>query len=54
MESDRFGLFVDDMPTIVCFYRDALGIEIREEENSRNVYLFCCNSNLLFTISLLK
>ena len=34
-----FGLFVDDMPTMVRFYRDVLGFEITEGENAVNVYL---------------
>jgi len=36
---DGFGLFVDDMPTMVRFYRDVLGFEITEGENAVNVYL---------------
>lgn len=36
---DGFGLFVDDMPTMVRFYRDILGFEIKEEDNASNVYL---------------
>ena len=39
MRLDGFGLFVDDMPTMVRFYRDVLGFEITEEENAGNVYL---------------
>lgn len=39
MYLDGFGLFVDDMPTMVRFYRDVLGFEIREDENTSNVYL---------------
>ncbi len=39
MKLDGFGLFVDDMPTMVRFYRDVLGFEITEEENAVNVYL---------------
>lgn len=39
MRLDGFGLFVDDMPTMVRFYRDVLGFEIKEEENAENVYL---------------
>ena len=39
MRLDGFGLFVEDMPTMVRFYRDVLGFEIMEEENAENVYL---------------
>jgi len=39
MKLDGFGIFVNDMPTMVCFYRDVLGFEIKEEENTSNVYL---------------
>ena len=39
MKLDGFGLFVDDMPTMVRFYRDVLGFEIKEDENTSNVYL---------------
>lgn len=27
------------MPKMVCFYRDVLGFEIKEDENTDNVYL---------------
>lgn len=36
---DGFGLFVKDMPTMVRFYRDVLGFEIKENEDAQNVYL---------------
>lgn len=39
MRLDGFGIFVEDMPTMVRFYRDVLGFAIREEENASNVYL---------------
>ncbi len=39
MHLDGFGLFVKDMPTMVRFYRDVLGFEIKEAENTDNVYL---------------
>ena len=39
MKLDGFGLFVDDMGVMVRFYRDVLGFEIREEENTSNVFL---------------
>ncbi len=39
MYLDGFGLFVDDMPKMIRFYRDVLGFAIREDENTSNVYL---------------
>ena len=39
MRLDGFGVMVDDMPTMVRFYRDVLGFEIKEDENTSNVYL---------------
>ena len=39
MKLDGFGLFVEDMPTMVRFYRDVLGFEITEGEDAENVYL---------------
>ena len=39
MRLDGFGLFADDMPTMVRFYRDVLGFEITEGEDAVNVYL---------------
>ncbi len=39
MKLDGFGLFVDDMPTMIRFYRDVLRFEIIEDENAVNVYL---------------
>ena len=39
MKLDGFGLLVDDMPTMVRFYRDVMGFEITEGENAQNVYL---------------
>ena len=39
MKLDGFGLLVNDMPTMIRFYRDVLGFEIKESENSVNVYL---------------
>ena len=39
MRLDGFGVFVDDMPTMICFYRDVLGFEITGDENAMNVYL---------------
>lgn len=39
MRLDGFGLFVEDMGRMIRFYRDVLGFEIREGEDTSNVYL---------------
>ena len=39
MKLDGFGIFVKDMANMVRFYRDVLGFEIKEDENTSNVYL---------------
>lgn len=39
MKLDGFGLFVNDMATMIRFYRDVLGFEIKESEDADNVYL---------------
>jgi len=39
MKLDGFGIFVDDMAVMVRFYRDVLGFEIKESEDTTNVYL---------------
>ena len=39
MRLDGFGIFVKDMPSMVRFYRDVLGFEIKEGEDAVNVYL---------------
>ena len=39
MKLDGIGLFVEDMPTMVRFYRDVLSFEITESEDTVNVYL---------------
>lgn len=39
MKLDGFGLFVNDMATMIRFYRDVLGFEIKENEDTDNVYL---------------
>ncbi len=39
MRLDGFGLFVEDMGRMIRFYRDVLGFEIKEDENTSNVYL---------------
>ncbi|PKO95280.1 MAG: glyoxalase, partial [Bacteroidetes bacterium HGW-Bacteroidetes-9] len=31
MKLDGFGIFVKDMPTMVQFYRDVLGFDIKED-----------------------
>lgn len=39
MKLDGFGLFVNDMGKMIRFYRDVLGFEIKEDEDTSNVYL---------------
>jgi len=39
MRLDGFGLLVNDMATMIRFYRDVLGFDIKEDENTENVYL---------------
>lgn len=39
MRLDGFGILVKDMATMIRFYRDVLGFEIKETEDSSNVYL---------------
>lgn len=39
MRLDGLGLFVRDMGRMIRFYRDVLGFEIREDEDTSNVYL---------------
>ncbi len=39
MRLDGFGLFVEDMAKMICFYRDVLGFEIKEGEDTSIVYL---------------
>lgn len=39
MRLDGFGLFVKDMATMVRFYKDVLGFEIKEGEDAVNVML---------------
>ena len=39
MRLDGFGLLVEDMGKMIRFYRDVLGFEIKEDENTSNVYL---------------
>lgn len=42
------GLFVKDMPKMIRFYRDVLGFEITEDENTENVYLVKDGTLFLF------
>lgn len=39
MRLDGFGLFVKDMGAMIRFYRDVLGFDIKEQEDTDNVYL---------------
>lgn len=39
MHLDGFGLLVNDMAAMIRFYRDVLGFEIKESEDTSNVYL---------------
>ena len=39
MRLDGFGIFVKDMAVMVRFYRDVLGFEIKEDEETTNVFL---------------
>lgn len=48
MRLDGFGLFVDDMAKMIRFYRDVLGLEIKECEDTSNVYLI--KDNTLFLL----
>ena len=34
MKLDGFGIFVNDMGTMIRFYRDVLGFEIKENEDA--------------------
>ena len=38
MKLDGFGLFVNDMGAMIRFYRDVVGFEIKESEDTSNVY----------------
>ena len=39
MRLDGFGIFVDNMANMIRFYRNVLGFEIKESEDTSNVYL---------------
>jgi catechol 2,3-dioxygenase-like lactoylglutathione lyase family enzyme len=48
MRLDGFGIFVEDMAVMIRFYRDVLGFEIKEAEDTSNVYLVKDGTLLLF------
>ena len=48
MRLDGFGIFVDDMAAMIRFYRDVLGFEIKETEDTSNVYLVKDSTLFLF------
>lgn len=48
MRLDGFGIFVKDMGKMIRFYRDVLGFEIKEDENTSNVYLIKDDTLFLF------
>ena len=48
MRLDGFGIFVNDMGKMIRFYRDVLGFEIKEDENTSNVYLIKDDTLFLF------
>ncbi|MEA4804681.1 VOC family protein [Acetobacterium wieringae] len=39
MKLEGVGVFVKDMATMIRFYREVLGFEIKESEDTSNVYL---------------
>lgn len=39
MRLDDYGLFVKNIAKMIRFYRDVLGFEIKEDQNTDNVYL---------------
>lgn len=45
MKLDGFGLFVNDMATMVRFYRDVFGFEIKEGEDAINVKIKICTKS---------
>lgn len=48
MRLDGYGLFVKDMGRMIRFYRDVLGFEIKEGEDTSNVYLVKDGTLFLF------
>ena len=48
MRLDGLGIFVKDMGKMIRFYRDVLGFEIKEDENTSNVYLIKDDTLFLF------
>lgn len=48
MRLDGFGIFVEDMAAMIRFYRDVLGFEIKEAEDTSNVYLVKDGTLFLF------
>ena len=48
MRLDGFGIFVEDMAVMIRFYRDVLGFEIKEAEDTSNVYLVKDGTLFLF------
>ncbi len=48
MRLDGFGIFVEDMGKMIRFYRDILGFEIKEPEDTGNVYLVKDGTLFLF------
>ena len=48
MRLDGFGIFVNDMGKMTRLYRDVLGFEIKEDENTSNVYLIKDDTLFLF------
>ena len=48
MRLDGFGIFVEDMGRMIKFYRDVLGFEIKESEDTSNVYLVKDGTLFLF------
>lgn len=40
MRLDGFGIMVDDMAVMIRFYRDVLGFDIKEDENTTREF-FC-------------
>lgn len=48
MRLDGFGLLVNDMGAMIRFYRDVLGFEIKQSEDTTDVYLI--KDNTLFLL----